>query len=499
MSEEAPKEEILVNVTPREVRAALLENGIVQEVHIERAARRGLISNIYKGKVSRVLPGMQAAFVDVGLERTAFLHASDIANDKASNGKGAESGDEGTPDIRELVRDGQELLVQVVKDPIGTKGARLSTFVTLPSRFLVLLPSGSGVGVSARIEDEEERERLRTLVQELLEEDGDQGGGVIVRTAAEYASREALRADLKFLRKLWSVVQVQCREGKVKTLVHEDLPLPIRILRDMVTADVEQVLVDSEADFVKMRSFAASFLPELEPKLKLYKKRRPIFDLHGTEDEIKKALDRSIPLKSGGYVIFDQTEAMTTIDVNTGGYVGHRNLEETIYRTNLEAAVAIARQLRLRNLGGIIIIDFIDMEVEDHRRQVIDVLEQSMARDHARHQLTPLSPLGLVEMTRKRTRESLQHILCEDCSHCDGRGFVMTAATVCFEIFREIIRQHRQFTFDELLVLAHQDVIELLLDEESNGLLELEQQIGKPIRLQPESLYLQDQFDVVLI
>lgn len=249
----------------------------------------------------------------------------------------------------------------------------------------------------------------------------------------------------------------------------------------------------------EMKSFAEGFLPELVPKLAQYQKRRPIFDLHGVEDEIKKALDRSIPLKSGGYVIFDQTEAMTTVDVNTGGYVGHRNLEETIYRTNLEAAVTIARQLRLRNLGGIIIIDFIDMEIVEHRRQVMQVLEQSLSRDHARHQLTPVSPLGLVEMTRKRSRESLQHILCEDCETCGARGFIMTAATVCFEIFREVIRQHRQFTFDELLVLAHQEVIELLLDDESKGLLELEQQIGKPIRLQPESLYLQDQFDVVLI
>ena len=362
----------------------------------------------------------------------------------------------------------------------------------------MLLPEGSGVGISARIEDEAERDRLREMLHDML--DGlDSPGGVIVRTAAEDAPAEALRADLGFLLKLWSAVQVKCSKGKVKTLIHEDLPLPIRIMRDMVTSDIEQILVDSEEDFQSMKAFAASFLPELEPKLTLYEKRRPIFDLHGVEDEIKKSLDRSIPLKSGGYAIFDQTEAMTTVDVNTGGYVGHRNLEETIYRTNLEAAVAIARQLRLRNLGGIIIIDFIDMVDEEHRRRVMEVLEQSLAGDHARHQLTPFSPLGLVEMTRKRTRESLQRILCEDCNHCNARGFIMSAETVCFEVFREVIRQHRQFTFDELLVLAHQDVIDLLLDEESNGLLELEQQIGKPIRLQPESLYLLDQFDVVLI
>jgi ribonuclease G len=497
MTDDSPKEEILINVTPREVRAALLENGILQEVTIERAARRGLISNIYKGKVSRVLPGMQAAFVDVGLERTAFLHASDISrNGGRPNGNG--NGDNDVPDIRELIREGQEILVQVVKDPLGTKGARLTTYMTLPSRFLVLLPMGSGIGISARIEDEEERERLRSELGTILDTD-EGGGGIIARTAAEGASRDALRTDLAFLRKLWSAIQLECSNARVKTLVHEDLPLPIRVLRDMVTADVERILVDSEADYQKMCAFTASFLPELTPMLELYKRRRPIFDLHGTEDEIKKALERSISLKSGGYVIIDQTEAMTTIDVNTGAYVGHRNLEETIYRTNLEAAVTIARQLRLRNLGGIIIIDFIDMELPELRDRVMQVLEQSMARDHARHQITPVSPLGLVEMTRKRTRESLEHILCEDCDLCEGRGFNMTAETVCFEIFREVIRQHRQFEFDGVLVLAHQDVIELLLDEEAAGLAEIEQQIGKSIRLQPESLYLKDQFDVVLI
>lgn len=495
MTDESPKEEILVNVTPREVRAALLENGILQEVTIERASRRGLISNIYKGKVSRVLPGMQAAFVDIGLARTAFLHASDIAR---GNGLAENHGEAAAPDIRELIREGEEVLVQVVKDPLGSKGARLTTFITLPSRFLVFLPTGSGVGVSARIDAEEERSRLREEVEGMLDSDA-QSGGVIVRTAAEGMSRDALRADLAFLRKLWAVVQVECREGKVKTLIHEDLPLPIRVLRDLVTSDVERILVDSQTDFEKMKAFAQSFLPEIEPMLELYERRRPIFDLHGTEDEISKALERSISLKSGGYVIFDQTEAMTTVDVNTGAFVGHRNLEETIYRTNLEAAVTIARQLRLRNLGGIIIIDFIDMEKEEHRTRVMQALEQSMARDHAKHQITPVSPLGLVEMTRKRTRESLQHVLCEDCTSCDGRGFLMTAETVCFEIFREIIRQHRQFEFDKILVLAHQEVIDLLLDEEARGLAEIEEQTGKAIRLQPEALYLQDQFDVILI
>ncbi len=494
MSDDSPKEEILVNVTPSEVRAALLENGILQEVFIERTARRGLLNNIYLGRVSRVLPGMQAAFVDIGLTRTAFLHASDIA--RRDNGVNVPENE--LPSIRELVSDGDQILVQVVKDPLGNKGARLTTFVTLPSRHLVLLPRSNSVGISARIEDDEERGRLRALVEELLEQH-DLECGAIVRTVAEGATRDVLQADLRYLIKLWDFIQERCSKSPVKSLIHEDLSLPLRILRDLVTGDVERILVDSKEDFDAMQSFATTYLSGVEPMLELYSRRRPIFDLHGVEDDLSKALDRNISLKSGGYVIFDQTEAMTTVDVNTGGYVGHRNLEETIYRTNLEAAVTIARQLRLRNLGGIIIIDFIDMEETTHRENVLQVLEQSLARDHARHQIMPVSPLGLVEMTRKRTRESLQHILCGDCSSCEGRGFVLTAETVCFEIFREIIRQARQFDFDEASILAHQDVIDLLLDEQAPSLAELGEQTGKSIRLQPESLYPQDQFDVVLM
>ena len=496
MKDESSKEEILINVTPREVRAGLLENGVLKEVFVERTASRGLLSNIYKGRISRVLPGMQAAFVDVGLERTAFLHVSDIFRSTADDREDPDT--ETDASISDFVREGQELLVQVLKNPIGTKGARLTTFVTLPSRLLVLLPKGTAVGISARIEDDGERLRLKELVESLRVDSG-VSAGFIVRTAAEGASDEALRADMQFLLKLWSVVQDRCSKSPAKTAVHEDLQLPIRILRDLVTPDVERIRVDSEQAFEKMKEFSRDFLPEVESKVELYTRRRPIFDLHGVEDEIRKALDRSVSLKSGGYIIIDQTEAMTTIDVNTGAFVGHRTLEETIFRTNLEAAVTIARQLRLRNLGGIIIIDFIDMEEEDHQRRVLAALEQAMAGDHKKHHITQVSPLGLVKMTRKRTRESLEHILCESCPSCNGRGFVKTAETVCFEIFREIIRQHRQFEFDELLVMAHQDVIELLLDEESNGLAELEALTGKPVRLQPEALYLQDQFDVVLM
>ena len=486
--------EIVINVSPRETRAALLENGVLQELFVERASRRGLTGNLYQGRVSRVLPGMQAAFIDIGLERTAFLHASDIVQpDDAENGDAAPR----TDSIRELVSEGADILVQVLKDPLGSKGARLTTFVTIPSRYLVFMPFGHGVGVSARIENEDERQRLREAVQSAVV-DGE-AGGYIVRTAAEGAASEALRADMLFLRRLWEVLDANAHSARAGTLVHEDLALPLRLMRDLVGEGVDRVLVDHDATCDRMREFATTFMPALGARVERYAGSRPIFDLHAVEEEIQRSLDRKVALKSGGYLIIDQTEALTTIDVNTGAYVGHRNLEETIFRTNLEAAVAIARQLRLRNLGGIVIIDFIDMQEEEHRRQVLQALEKVLAADHARTNVSTVSPLGLVEMTRKRTRESLAHQLCAPCAACEGRGYVKTPETVCYEIFREILRQTGQFEFQELLVLAHQDVIERLLDEESAALGELEVLTGKPIRLQTEALYLIDQYDVVLM
>ncbi len=486
--------EILINAGIHEARAAVVEGGIVQEVFLERDSRRGLISNIYKGRISRVLPGMQAAFIEIGLERTAFLHASDIvdANQSAADGDAPR-----TESIRSLVAEGDEILVQVVKDPLGTKGARLTTYITLPSRYLVYMPQGRGVGVSARVENEAERERLRSVVQGFTLPA--ENAGYIVRTAAEDAAPEALESDMVYLRKLWEFIRQKGLRTQPGNLVHADLPLHLRVLRDLLRPDVERVLIDHAGAHREMLEFAATFTPDAVPRLELHADPRPVFELHHVEEEIQKALDRKVPLKSGGYLIIDQTEAMTTIDVNTGAFVGHRNLEETIFRTNLEASVAIARQLRLRNLGGIIIIDFIDMEESEHRRQVIQALEKALSTDHVKTNISSVSPLGLVEMTRKRTRESLEHVLCRACPTCEGRGFVKTVETVCYEVFREVLRQARQFECQQLMVLAHQDVIERLLDEESAAVGELELATGKPIRLQTEALYAVDQYDVVLM
>ena len=486
--------EILINASFHEARAAVVEDGMLQELFIERPSRRGLISNIYKGRVSRVLPGMQAAFIDIGLERTAFLHASDI-HDRRHVDMGVEQ--PRADNIRALVAEGDDILVQVVKDPLGTKGARLTTYITLPSRFLVFMPQGGGVGVSARIENEAERERLRALVQAGVQEDDT--AGFIVRTAAEIATPEALQSDMTYLRRLWEFIRQKGLRTAPGKLVHADLALHLRILRDLLRPDVDRILIDNAEAHREMIEFAQAFMPDAIPRIELYTEARSVFELHHVEEEIQKALERKVPLKSGGYLIIDQTEAMTTIDINTGAFVGHRNLEETIFRTNLEAAVAIARQLRLRNLGGIIIIDFIDMEVAEHRRQVIQELERALATDHVKTSISSVSPLGLVEMTRKRTRESLEHVLCQACPTCEGRGFVKTAETVCYEVFREVLRQARQFDSQQLMVLAHQDVIERLLDEESAALGELELAVGKLIRLQTEALYTVDQYDVVLM
>ena len=490
------KNTLVISCDIRETRVALIEDGIIAELHIERrghARTGGSTGDVYLGKVTRVLPGLQAAFIDIGLERTAFLHASDIAPPAdAENGRSAS----GAASIRELVTESDEILVQVLKDPLGSKGARLTTYITLPSRYLVYMPKGHGVGVSSRVEDEPERLRLREAVQAFVRPED--VGGYIVRTAAEGVGAEQLAADLAYLERLWAHVRERSVNARPGEIVHEDLPLSLRVLRDD-SLHVERILVDDATEYERMRRFATDFVPEAQSRIELYQGTRPLFDLHAVEEDINRALDRKVTLKSGGYLVIDQTESMTTIDVNTGGYVGYRNLEDTIFRTNLEAAVAIARQLRLRNLGGIIIIDFIDMTDEAHRRQVIEALERSLAGDRAQSHVASLSPLGLVEMTRKRTRESLEHLLCQPCPACDGRGFVRSAETVCQDVFREILRQAKQFGSRELLVLAHQDVVDRLLGDESAVLAELETACGRPIRLQAEALYDVDQYDVVLV
>jgi ribonuclease G len=487
-------EEILINITPMETRVAVVENGVLQEVYIERTRRRGIVGNIFKGKVVRVLPGMQAAFVDIGLERAAFIHAADVAPANRSNGSDVES-------ISALLREGQSLIVQVTKEPIGSKGARLTTHLSIPSRYLVYMPHTPHTGVSQRIEDEEERERLRSIVENRPDaETGDNPqGGFIIRTAAEGYGEDEIQADVHFLERLWKSVERRCKEAKERTVIYEDLPLFMRTMRDFVRPEIEKIRIDSRENFTKLKEFVHEFVPSLEARVEYYPGERPVFDLYGVEDEIQKALGRKVQLKSGGYLVVDQTEAMTTIDVNTGAFVGHRNLEETIFKTNLEAATAIVRQLRLRNLGGIIIIDFIDMEDPEHQRQVLRLLEKNLERDHAKTKLTGVTELGLVQMTRKRTRESLEQVMCEPCPTCEARGTLKTPETVCYEIFREILREERAYGSDTYLVLAAQPIVDRLLDEESASVADLEIFIKKTIKFQVETLYSQEQFDIVLL
>ncbi|MCC4117450.1 ribonuclease G [Aromatoleum toluclasticum] len=481
--------EFLINFTPQETRVAIVEQGVVQELHVERTASRGIVGNIYLGKVVRVLPGMQSAFIDIGLERTAFLHVADIWSDR-------HNGEAGKP-IERILAEGQNLTVQVLKDPIGTKGARLSTQISIAGRLLVYLPQEKHIGISQRIEDEAEREALRERLTRLVPED--EAGGFIVRTMAESASDEELASDIAYLRKLWGEIRNSATGRFPPSVLYEDLSLGQRVLRDLVNDDTTRILVDSRENFQKLTAFASEYSPKVLPLLEHYGGERPLFDLHSVEEEIQKALARRVNLKSGGYLIIDQTEAMTTVDVNTGGFVGARNFDDTIFKTNLEAAQTIARQLRLRNLGGIIIIDFIDMENPEHRDMVLDEFRKALARDHTKMTVNGFTALGLVEMTRKRTRESLAHLLCEPCPTCGGRGEVKTARTVCYEILRELLREARQFNAREFRVLAAPNVIDLFLDEESQSLAMLSDFIGKKVSLHPEASYSQEQFDIVLL
>jgi ribonuclease G len=493
--------EILVNIGQQETRVALVEGGAAQEVYIQRASRHGLVGNIYKGTVQRVLPGMQAAFIEIGLERTAFLHVADMMAVPPANGSSGEvetrvESPRQLPPIQTLLQEGQEVLVQVLKDPLGTKGARLTTLLSVPSRYLVLLPYEPHVGASARIEDDAERLRLKHVVAKIAAELAPRFG-VIARTAAEGVDEERLAADLRFLLRLWTAISEQARVAGPRSMVHGDLPLSMRILRDLLGTDVERVRIDNADEFKRVQQFARVFVPGAAARIELYEGAAPIFDLYGVEDDIDRALGRKVDLKSGGHLVIDQTEAMTTVDVNTGAFTGHRNLEETILKTNLEAAQAIARQLRLRNLGGIIVLDFIDMRNADHRVQVLRALEKELRRDSARTHVHDFSPLGLVEMTRKRVRESLGHILCMPCPTCEGRGSIKTVETLCHDIVREVSRAARQFEARHFLVLAAPPVVQRLTEDAAMGLAELEAALNRPIRLQAEAAYHPESFDVV--
>ena len=481
-------EEILINFTPQETRVAVMQQGVVQELHIERNASRGLVGNVYLGRICRILPGMQSAFVDVGLERTAFLHVADIwqPREEASDRP-----------IERLLSEGQSLVVQVVKDPIGTKGARLSTQISIAGRMLVYLPQEKHIGVSQRIEPEAEREALRERLVRLVPEA--ETGGFIVRTMAEGATDAEFATDIAYLKKAWGEIREKVKVSGPPALLYQELSLGQRVLRDFVDPEVSRIVIDSRENFQRLNAFAEIYTPAVRPLLEHYTGERPLFDLHGVEEEIEKALARRVELKSGGYLIMDQTEAMTTIDVNTGGFVGVRNFDDTIFKTNLEAAQTIARQLRLRNLGGIIIVDFIDMDSAEHRAAVLDELNRALARDHTRLTVNGFTALGLVEMTRKRTRESLAHVLCEPCPTCEGRGEVKTVQTMCYQILRELLREARQFNARELRLLASPAVVDLFLEEESQALAMLSDFIGKTISLQAESSYTQEQFDIVLL
>jgi ribonuclease G len=495
------QQDILINWSPQETRVAVVEHGAVQELQVERTLERGLVGNVYLGKVVRVLPGMQSAFIDIGLDRAAFLHVADLMssiNSRHAEPEAQASGTAATPaalqPIEKQLFEGQALMVQVLKDPMGTKGARLTAQISIAGRLLVFLPQDKHIGVSQKIPTRQ-REDLRQRLQALA---GDMGG-FILRTNGEDATDAELAEDIAYLRKTWARIKEASLRLPAASVLHQDLNLLQRVLRDMVVENTQTIRIDSREQFGKLKAFATEFMPATLPKLQLYSGERPIFDLFNVDQEIAKALGRRVDLKSGGYLIIDQTEALTTVDVNTGGFVGARNFDDTIFKTNLEAAQAIARQLRLRNLGGIVIVDFIDMVRENHRDAVLSEFKKQLARDRIKTAVNGFSALGLLEMTRKRTRESLAHQLCEPCSACMGKGIVKTARSVTYDILREILREARQFNPREFRVVASPKVIELFLDEESQHLASLSDFIGKPISLQAEAVMAQEQYDIVLL
>jgi ribonuclease G len=495
-------EEILINTTPNETRVALVENGMLQEVLLERNQKSSIVGNIYLGRVEKIIPGLQSAFIDIGLPRAAFMHVTDVCSQKRSIQNNVDTDnkthDKSNKPISQMIHEGQQIVVQVYKDAIASKGARVTCNLSIPSRFLVLLPHDSSVSsLSIRITDEQERERLEGILEQL--QNNNNQHGLIARTNAEGANADDLMRDYEFLQKLWAKVNSRIQQGKVKQLVYHEFDLPTKTVRDFISTDVRLVKTDSFTVFLKLKKFINEFVPEWKGELLHYKGIRPIFDFHNIDDEINRALKKFVPLKSGGNLIIDQNEAMTTIDVNTGKFVGFKNQEETVYRTNLEAAQMIARQIRLRNLGGIIIADFIDMEESEHRQQVLSILQKYIEQDPTRTFVHDITLLGLIEITRKRTTENLQQMLTEKCSNCDGLGLVKTVESVCYELFREIIRTVRQFQTGQIRVIASTSLVDYIYEEQTESLAELEEELGKRISMQPENSYSQEQFDVVLM
>lgn len=500
------KQEIFINSTPQESRIAITEDGVLAEFLIERKEERGIAGNIYKGKVARVLPGMQAAFVDIGMEKAAFLHASDfyaVPEDVQLITASAEDVDfeevpKPPPPSRRLplerrISTGEEILVQVAKDPLGTKGARITSHVSLPGRYMVFMPNTKHMGISRRIESEDERKRLKEIAQSLRTEEG----GFILRTACEGRSKREIQRDLSFLTKLWKRIQKKATTAPAPSLIHQDLDLITRAIRDFFTTETAQVVVDSAKDHRRIVDFVRNFMPRLKSKIVLYNDKEPLFDRYGIEDKIEKALERRVWLKSGGYIIIERTEALTAIDVNTGRFVGKRSQEETIFKTNLEATQEIVRQLRLRNVGGLIIIDFIDMEKEGNRKKVYEALKEALKKDKARTNILKISELGLVEMTRQRTRESLENQLLSPCPHCEGRGRVKSPVTVAYGVLRAIKKQEMNVENGRnIIVRMHPDVANFLYDEKTNSLDSLEREINHKIIIKASQELRQEQYEI---
>jgi ribonuclease G len=491
--------ELIINVRSQETKVALLEDRVLVELYIERTKDRGIVGNIYKGKVVKVLPGMQAAFVDIGLEKASFLYVTDVYGGMEDYEEMGFQGEEMTPyfnsssQIEDLLSEGQEVLVQVSKEPIGTKGTRITSYISLPGRYLVFMPTVDHIGVSRRIRDEKERKRLREIIQTLRPP----SSGFIVRTASEGAEPDEIRNDMEFLLHLWNNILKKKESTNAPSLIHSDLTMVLRVIRDILSPQVNRIVIDSREEYENIIAFINTYMPKQKYEISLHENQEAIFDANGIEIEVDKILERKVWLKSGGYIVIDMSEALVAIDVNTGRFVGKRNLADTILKTNLEAAKEIAYQLRLRNIGGIIIIDFIDMEREGDKEKVYQALEEAIKKDRQKTTIFKISELGLVEMTRKRTRESISRILGESCSYCEGAGLIKSKTTVCYDIFREIERTSTALGGQNIMVEVNPEVADLLYEEERAGVEELERNLKKKIVIKSRPGFHQEQFNII--